>query len=140
MFIKEVSNFILMGLLTTTVFFNSLAFAQDAPRQENEKLKQYKATGEIERCLRLRTIRRTDALDDYTILFHMRGGKVYKNSLPHRCFGLGFHRSFSYSVSTGVLCGIDIIQVLDQSGMGAVCGLGDFEEIVKIEEKEESSS
>ena len=135
-FIKSVSA----GFLALTVFFNSVAFAQSATREEHEKLKKYILTGEVEQCLRLRAIRRTEPLDDYTIIFHMRGGKVYKNSLPHRCFGLGFHRSFSYSVSTGVLCGIDIIHVLEQGSFGAVCGLGDFEEMIKIEEKEDTSS
>lgn len=111
------------------------AAAQDeddaATRPEHPKLQDYKATGETQMCVNTSRIRRSEVLDDYTILFHMRNGRIFVNRLPHRCFGLGFERGFGYSLSTSLLCDVDIIQVIEPSGMGAHCGLGEFERLVK---------
>lgn len=101
------------------------------------ELAKYSVTGETQHCVNRSRIRRTEVLNDYTILFHMRGRKVFKNELPYRCFSLGFYESFSYSLSTNLLCNVDIITVFHSNGMtGASCGLGDFEELEEIEEDE----
>jgi hypothetical protein len=98
------------------------------------ELAKYRATGEVQHCVNRSRIRRTQVLNDYTILFHMRGRKkIFKNELPYRCFGLGFNQSFSYSLSTNLLCNVDIITVFNSGGIsGPSCGLGNFEELEKI--------
>jgi hypothetical protein len=74
-------------------------------------------------CISIPHIDHTEILDDSTILFHMKGGKIWKNSLPHKCFSLKFEDGFSYATSLSELCNTDIIHVIRQ---GTTCGLGDF--------------
>ena len=90
-----------------------------------------------ERCVSLTRIDRTEVIDDHNILFHMRGGKIYRNQLPRRCPGLRRERSFSYRTSLSQLCDLDMITVLYDYGIGitpgASCGLGRF---IPINEEE----
>jgi hypothetical protein len=84
----------------------------------------------IERCISLRSVDKTDVVDDNNILFYMRNGDIYLNRLPHRCPGLKRERTFMYRTTMPRLCDVDLITVLDQSGFGfmpgASCGLGRF--------------
>ena len=79
-------------------------------------------------CVTTSTLRNTAVLDDQTILFQLRDGSVWKNTLDFSCPSLGFHESFSY-VSHGMqLCDLDTIKVFEPLGTsGASCGLGKFE-------------
>jgi hypothetical protein len=90
-----------------------------------------------ERCVNMRTVSRTEIIDDQTILFHMRGGVIYRNYLPHRCPGLAREERFSYSTTISRLCDNDIITVLYNHGVGLSsgpsCGLGKFYPISKDE-------
>lgn len=105
------------------------------------ELEKYRVTGEVQHCVSRSRIRRTEVLNDYTILFHMRGRRIYKNELPYRCFNLGFYEAFSYTLSTNLLCNVDIITVFNNGhGFGPSCGLGDFEELEEIEEDEDAAS
>ena len=92
-----------------------------------------------ERCVSLHRISKTDVVDDYTILFYMRGGDIYVNRLPHRCPGLRRDRAFMYRTSMSQLCDLDIITVLDDFGPGYIpgpsCGLGRFYPITEEEAK-----
>ena len=91
-------------------------------------------TGPAMDCVLLQNIRETKVIDDRTIDFHMRDGKVFRNALPYSCPQLGFERSFSYSTSISQLCSVDTITVLQQGGgirPGASCGLGKFTPIEK---------
>lgn len=103
-------------------------------------LEGYQLAGETEKCVSISRIDTTLALDDYNIVFEMRGNKVYLNRLRHRCSGLGFNDSFTYTTSGDHLCKGQIITVLDGVGMGASCSLGKFEllEEVEIEDGEDS--
>jgi hypothetical protein len=77
-------------------------------------------------CLQLHMIDRTEVIDDYTILFHMKGKKTYVSKLPFRCHGLKFERGFAYSTSIPQICGnVDFITVIRR---GNTCPLGPFEE------------
>lgn len=131
------TRFAILLLGGLTVAFG--AAAQEDEREPHPKLKEYRSTGEFQHCVSRSRIRDTDVLDDYTILFHMTGNKVLKNSLPFRCFGLGFERAFGYSLTTSLLCNVDIITVISDAGFNTSCGLGDFELLEKIEPKEEDS-
>lgn len=87
------------------------------------------------RCVSLSQIDSTEVVDDKTILFRMRGGQYYRNSLPYRCPSLKFEKSFLYKTSISQLCNVDIIYVLERYGgnyqQGAGCGLGMFEPVDK---------
>lgn len=90
---------------------------------------------EAERCIPIRSIQNTHVIDDRTILFYMRGKKVYLNQLPRRCGGLGMQRRFMYETSLSQLCDLDTITVLNAFGggftRGASCGLGLFHPITE---------
>jgi hypothetical protein len=84
-------------------------------------------------CVITQSIARTDILDDQTIIFYMRGKNVaYRNYLPQKCPGLKRWDRFSYQVTAGRLCNIDLITVLETSirgvgfDRGFTCRLGDF--------------
>ncbi|MDH3512997.1 MAG: hypothetical protein OER85_19325, partial [Gammaproteobacteria bacterium] len=91
------------------------------------------------RCIPLRSISTTKVVDDYNILFYMRGNDIYRNQLPHRCPGLRNERAFMYRTSLSQLCDLDIITVLNDYGFGFTpgpsCGLGRFYPITKEEAK-----
>jgi hypothetical protein len=90
-------------------------------------------------CVLLRSIDRTDVIDDYNILFYMRGPDIFHVRLPHRCPGLRAADSFMYSTSLNVLCDLDIIRPLRNFGggftPGPACGMGRFTPITKEEVK-----
>jgi len=83
-----------------------------------------------ERCVNMRTVSRTEVIDDQTILFYMRNGVIYRNYLPHRCSGLAREERFSYRTTVSRLCDLDTITVLYNHGVGLSsgpsCGLGKF--------------
>ena len=94
-----------------------------------------KTIGEPKSCINRSQIRSTDVISDSIIDFKMRGGDIYRNTLPNKCGGLAFDEAFSYRTSTNQLCSVDIIRVLDQTA-GRVqernaCGLGKFQKIEK---------
>lgn len=82
------------------------------------------------RCVALSSIDRTEVIDDRTIAFFLIGGRVYLNHLDRVCRNLARDRPFSYRTSTGQLCAIDVINVVEDFGLGAnigdTCGLGEF--------------
>lgn len=74
-------------------------------------------------CLWTRQIDRTTVIDPKTILFHMKDGKVYRNTLQSPCLGLQFN-GFAYVLHSDELCGesqsIHVLQTKE------VCTLGKF--------------
>lgn len=104
------------------------AIAQDEQRSsEEEELVYDDFTVE---CITLRSLRRTDVIDDRNVLFYMRGKTVYHNILPRPCGGLAREDRFSYQTNIGRLCRLDHIRVLydDPFGLreGNRCSLGVF--------------
>lgn len=97
------------------------------------------ADGKPVTCVQLRQIRSTDVRNDKTIDFHMLGGKIYRNTLPHSCPGLGFEEKFLYKTSLSQLCSVDIITVLHTTGggldRGPSCGLGKFQPMKKVADR-----
>ncbi|BBE33015.1 hypothetical protein [Sphingosinicella microcystinivorans] len=82
-----------------------------------------------ERCIGIAAIGSTKVVDDSTIDFTMRDGRVLRNTLPNACPSLGFEEAFTYSTSLSQLCSTDIITVVLQGGgprLGASCSLGTF--------------
>lgn len=83
--------------------------------------------GEPVSCIQTNTIRDTRVHDDRTIDFQMTNGRIYRNTLPYGCSGLGFEERFAYETSIGRLCSTDTITVLRSGGInGPTCGLGEF--------------
>lgn len=79
-------------------------------------------------CVTTHTLRSTAVLDDRTILFQLRDGSVWKNTLDFSCASLGFHEAFSYESHGSQLCDMDTIKVFQPFGnAGASCRLGKFE-------------
>ncbi len=87
------------------------------------------STAAPEDCVELSRIRESRVIDDSTIDFVLRDGRVLRNTLPNSCPQLGFEKAFTYSTSINRLCSVDIIKVITQGGgprIGAACGLGKF--------------
>jgi len=82
------------------------------------------------RCVALSRIDRTEVIDNQTVAFFMRGRDIFLNRLDVECPRLDHERRFSYRTSTGQLCAIDRITVIENTGFGlgagASCGLGMF--------------
>lgn len=93
----------------------------------------YADDGDVQRCVSLSRIDRTEVVDDGTVLFHMRNGDVYRNVLPHACPTLKSRDQFAYRVNASQLCRSDVITVLDRNVLGFVpgpsCTLGSFEAV-----------
>ena len=87
--------------------------------------------GEPVSCIPIRSIGQSLVRSDRVIDFEVQGHKVYRNTLPNDCPGLGFEERFSYTTSLSSLCSNDIITVLYTSPVsrGASCGLGQFQPV-----------
>lgn len=112
----------------------AMAMSKDTKEDKMAKaLEKYDKTGEVENCVRVSAIHQTRVIDDYNILFIMKGKKAYLNTMKYRCSRLGFEKSFSYQVHVNQLCSVDTITVFDSSGgiQGPSCGLGKFTEYTK---------
>lgn len=98
---------------------------EDAPRVEEEDL-----IVEGVRCVSSRPIRKTEVLDDQNILFYMRGTAIYLNHLPKPCKRLSQESRFMYRTTVARLCRLDLINVLNDTGLGVsagrACKLGSF--------------
>jgi hypothetical protein len=109
-----------------------LAAAPSSAGQHHNQVPEATPAGDPVSCVTLRQVQSTEVRDGKTIDFVMRGGKVYRNTLDGgSCPQLGSQKRFSYKVSGGQLCSVDIITVLNEPGLsqGASCGLGEFQPV-----------
>jgi len=119
------ASFIAMGFTATFAITNAERYAKE--------MAKYKQTNEFENCISPSRIKQTKVLDDSHILFEMRGGRVYLNTLESKCSRLGFERAITYTVRGNRLCNVDIVYVLDPTfGNGPSCSLGKFEILEKL--------
>jgi hypothetical protein len=121
-------------LMAFILFLSLPLAAAGKERPVSERLNDYKVTGKTQKCLRRFMIKRTEVLNDYTILFHMKNSKTFKSELPYRCIRLGAEKRFSYRLSSALLCDDTIITVFSIVGPFGSCGIGEFEELEEIEE------
>ena len=102
--------------------------AQSSPKPS--RAPAARVVGDAQNCIPLNQIRTSRVHDDSTIDFETSGKRLYRNTLPNSCPGLGFEESFIYETSLSQLCNVDIIYVLQRTGSmlqrGAGCGLGKF--------------
>lgn len=114
------------------------AFLRPANAQDDDAA-DVEIGDESRNCIDLRSVRRTEVVDDRNILFHMRGSTVYHNILPRQCGGLAREDRFSYETTMGRLCSQDMIRVLymDPFGLrdGNHCQLGVFHKISREDAK-----
>jgi hypothetical protein len=75
-------------------------------------------------CLEAHDVYSTGVIDDRTILFHMRNGTVWKNTLRQSCPNLKFRQGFSEVVRSGVICANK--QIISVLGTRNTCQLGEF--------------
>jgi len=120
-----------------TGVFSALSLSALAPAHAEDEIEQMEDGGE--RCIDTRRISTTKVVDAQTILFHMRGGVIYRNTLPIKCSALAREKRFSYRTSISRLCDVDVVTVLTNMGgglsSGPSCGLGKFYPITKEEAK-----
>lgn len=96
--------------------------AQDEPAREPQA------------CIYPEKITRTTVLDDRNVLFFVRGGKFYLNTLPAHCPALRAEDRFTYGTTPlNGLCAGHLIGVITDLGfgpgnetIGATCKLGAF--------------
>jgi hypothetical protein len=81
-------------------------------------------------CVQVYQIRSTKVLNDSVLLFELKDGTVWRNSLKFKCPSLAFEDRFSYEISGSSLCRMDTIRVLRNVGNGldegASCSLSAF--------------
>ncbi|RYE03848.1 MAG: hypothetical protein EOP61_03030 [Sphingomonadales bacterium] len=109
-----------------------LAAAPGSAGQHRSQVPDAAPAGDPVSCVSLSQVQSTTVRDGQTIDFMMRGGKVYRNTLDGgSCPQLASQKRFSYKVSGGQLCSVDIITVLNEPGLsqGASCGLGEFQPV-----------
>jgi hypothetical protein len=88
-----------------------------------------RVTGEPVSCVRTTQFSDTRVRDDHTIDFMRNSRQGWRNTLPYACPGLATRNAFTYKTSTGELCSVDVIHVLETAGglsRGVGCGLGQF--------------
>jgi hypothetical protein len=75
-------------------------------------------------CLDATRIDHTSMPDDQTILFYMRGGKIWKNTLKTACPGLHAEHAFAQVIRGSEICSNrQMIQVINRE---TPCALGAF--------------
>jgi hypothetical protein len=109
-----------MKLLATTLAM-ALGFAAGADPALAESAAEQAGTI----CLNVAQIDHTKVVDDNTILFYLKGGKVLRNTLAGRCVGLHIAtRGFTYLARNDEVCGN--LQTLRVNDTGIICELGPF--------------
>lgn len=105
-------------LLGTAVWFSDPALAEDEAFDR-----------EPVNCIPVNRIRRTEVVDDQSILFFLRGNRIYRAMMPDTCIGLEREQRFAYHIRSGQLCSTDTITVLERAGFGSsgmTCRIGLF--------------
>lgn len=131
-----IKKMITLGLVSCLL--SSMAGAADnkgpVDWHKSKEVKYYEPTGKEVSCIRTNMIRNQRIIDDYTIMFVMRGNKAYVNQMDMKCPGLSFHEAIKYKTFNGRLCNTDVIEVLDlpMRGYGPTCGLEKFVELKKL--------
>ena len=88
-------------------------------------------------CIELSRITGTEVIDSQNVIFTMRDGTSYLNTLPHMCAGLSESDTILFRSTIDQLCNVDTISTMQKFGggyqAGAACGLGRFQPIGKAE-------
>jgi hypothetical protein len=136
----EVMPMVRKNLLTAQALlvFTAFAGAGVADEKEDEVADESLDRTPVD-CISVNRIRRTEVIDDQTVLFEMNGDVYLSNILERECPGLDREKRFIHE-TYGRLCDVDTITVLEQWGSsfrdGFTCRLGKFHPISEIEAEE----
>jgi Family of unknown function (DUF6491) len=132
--ISRVFRLAIPGLLFVVI---AMAGDDSANGSQEDQASESDEYFQLENCISRSGIRRTEIIDDRTIVFYMSHQKIYLNQLPNRCSGLRSARAFSYRPTGSQLCNVDMITVVrtmgGQPNAGPSCGLGKFRPVTKEE-------
>lgn len=123
-----------LTLLLAVLFGGVSAVGDEVLTKAQKRLakvqEDYAPTGQIRNCISLNLVRDSRVIDNQTIFFRASGRTAYLNKLPRTCRRLDVEERFSYRVSVGQLCHLDVITIVDNFGRSLNrCGLGKFEEL-----------
>jgi hypothetical protein len=101
------------------------------PRAEQRRV----SDGPAVSCINRQQIRSTSVPDGRTINFEMTSRRIFSNTLPAICPGLGNSRAFKMNTRTSQLCSSNTITVINIGGgaRGATCPLGRFQPMVRVD-------
>ena len=80
-------------------------------------------------CLVASDVDHTSIPDDQTILFHMKNGKLWRNTLRRSCPNLKFEQAFTQVIRGGEICAN--AQMISIPHEGNFCALGDFSPVAR---------
>lgn len=111
------------------------ATAKRRVTRQRARIKEgFKATGDIERCVNLRRVRRSSSISDTEIWFEATGRKAYINNTRSKCVRLVLHNRFTYRTPQNRICEGDMLTVLDPAAMPiGSCALGKFDVYKPVE-------
>ena len=75
-------------------------------------------------CINGSDIDSTSVPDDNTIIYHLRNGQVWKNTLKATCPQLKFEHAFTEVIRASQICAN--AQMIRVHETGSICALGDF--------------
>jgi len=75
-------------------------------------------------CINGADIESTSVPDDNTIVYHLRNGQVWKNTLKATCPHLKFEHAFTEVIRASQICAN--AQMIRVHETGSICALGDF--------------
>ncbi len=108
---------------------NAMAATSNEPETKESTNEEPKAV----RCIDLKRIKTSEILGSQHIVFEMSNRERYMSTLSHPCPGMRPNTPYLLRPSTGRLCDLDIITMLNSTGFGfmpgASCGLGPFEPV-----------
>lgn len=115
-----------LAMIATSLLLAAPLVAQSVPRSQQ----LWTPGGAPVNCISLQSIRSTHVVDDRTINFVISNNRMFTNTLPRACAGLGMNRAFSHNSRTTQLCAANSITVVQRGGnriAGPSCGLGQFQ-------------
>lgn len=126
------------SMILTTVFTLAVATQaqdeNDQPSVNDSADNDLKKIGDPKRCISSQRLARTKVINDKTVDFTLRNGKVFRNTLLTRCSIIRNNDRFTYQQdSSSRLCKGDKISSLetisDRLQSFGLCGLGTFQQI-----------
>jgi len=135
-----------LPLIATTLALAACAPAGERPDQASsaDDVPPVTVLGEERSCINRDAIRQSIVRSDKVIDFEMRGGKVYRSTLPNRCPSLDLQRSITYNTEINQFCQTEIVYVLENFAgrlqRGAGCALGPFVPVEYADEDEPEDS
>ena len=100
------------GLILAILASSSVAFAQSGGPAPALTPEEVTSNRESVRCISAGAIRDTESLDDRNIVFRLRNGDYYLNTLISRCENLERTNRISFTTPSGRLCSGHLIGVI----------------------------